>query len=391
MSDDAINTFRLRPEADGGVALEFGSRPVAPDGFGPPDPSHGFVTHHHIALTQPAAWRLAHGLALALRRPMAVAAPGQATAPAAPLPVPAARAPQAAPGSSLDLGVPAELRERGSTPLNLPHDPMAEAADWLRSAVREMAAEHFQERSFRLAPGSLQANRFLLSINSRHLPADAFERSWAICQHLGLPKALRVAVQQAFADAAHLHFGFEGEPGQIICKLYVERSISGLESAQAREQSRAVQQYLAFKWNVETGQHVVSRYHWHPGLSAAAIAERMAAQLQGAGPVATAQAQAVLALAAERLPADRLLYLEVTEDGQPRRSFDLNAYDAQITLRELQPVLFALRDHFEVGPSRFQALYDQVKGKRFGHLAGGVHRDGRPFFNVYFGGVRVGG
>jgi hypothetical protein len=33
-------------------------------------------------------------------------------------------------------------------------------------------------------------------------------------------------------------------------------------------------------------------------------------------------------------------------------------------------------------------LYDQIKGKRFGHVAAGIHRDGRPFFNVYFGGTR---
>ena len=51
-------------------------------------------------------------------------------------------------------------------------------------------------------------------------------------------------------------------------------------------------------------------------------------------------------------------------------------------------MLFALRDHFGIAPGRFQALYDQVKGKRFGHLAGGIHRDGRPFFNVYYGGAR---
>jgi len=28
---------------------------------------------------------------------------------------------------------------------------------------------------------------------------------------------------------------------------------------------------------------------------------------------------------------------------------------------------------------------DQIKGKVLGHLAGGVHRDRRDFFNVYYG------
>jgi hypothetical protein len=272
--------------------------------------------------------------------------------------------------------------------MNLPHDPMAEAADWLRAAVRDMAAEHFHERSFRIAPGQLQANRFLLSINSRQLPADALQRSWAICQHLGMPAALRPAVEQAFAQAAHLHFGFEGEPGRVLCKLYLERQVSGLEAARSREHGEPALQYTAFKWDTATGEHVISHYHWLAGLSVAAIGERIAVQFEGADAELVAQARAVLEAAAQRLPAERLLYLEVTEEGQPRRSFDLNAYDANLALRDLQGALFGMRDHFAIGPSRFQALYDQVKSKRFGHLAGGIHRDGRPFFNVYFGGAQ---
>ena len=92
--------------------------------------------------------------------------------------------------------------------------------------------------------------------------------------------------------------------------------------------------------------------------------------------------------AASRLPPERLLYLEVVEPGQPRRSFDLNLYDAELTVRDLQAVLFAMRDHFAVRPGQFQALYDQIKTRRMGHVAGGIHRNGQPFFNVYFGGTR---
>lgn len=382
MSDanQTVNSFRLRRQEGGRVLLEFGFRPRPEDGMAPPDPGHGFVALHRIDLGPNAAARLAQGLAQTLRRPL----------PSAVMPDPVPAAPRRTPGSSLDLGASDELRQRGSTPLNLPHDPMAERADWLKAAVREMAPHHFQERSFRLSPGRLQANRFLLSINSRELPPDALERSWAICRHLGLPEAVRPQVAQAFAGAAHLHFGFEAEPDAVVCKLYLERTISGAQAAHARETGEPALQYLAFKWDTATGRHVVSRYHARPGLSATAIGERIAHAFEpvGGGAELAAQACAVLELAAQRLPAERLQFLEVTEDGQPRRSFDLNAYDAGLSLRDLQGVLFALRDRFAVGPSRFQALYDQVKGKRFGHLAGGVHRDGRPFFNVYFGGAR---
>ena len=401
-TEAAVNSFRMKREDDGAVTLEFGHRERAEDSVAPPDPGHGFVTVQRVVLTPLAAWRLVAGLSQALRRPAGVAAPaataGVAASASAAVAAPSAPPTHAAatrrtsgtPGTSLDLGVDEPLRQRGSTPLNLPHDPMAEAADWLRAAVADMAPQHFQERSFRLAPGRLQANRFLLSINSAQLPADALERSWAICRHLGLPQALRGEVEQAFAGAAHVHFGFEGEPERTLCKLYLERRVDALEAARARESGVPAPLYTSFKWDTARGHHVVSLYHLWPGLGAGGMAERIERAFAGADPALVGHALAVLDACAQRLPGERLQYLEVTEPGQPRLSFDLNAYDAGLTLRDLQPVLFALRDHFGIAPGRFQALYDQVKGKRFGHLAGGIHRDGRPFFNVYYGGARQG-
>jgi hypothetical protein len=44
-----------------------------------------------------------------------------------------------------------------------------------------------------------------------------------------------------------------------------------------------------------------------------------------------------------------------------------------------------MRRRFGVGPGQFQALYDQIKERKFGHLAGGLHRNGKDFFNVYYG------
>jgi len=93
----------------------------------------------------------------------------------------------------------------------------------------------------------------------------------------------------------------------------------------------------------------------------------------------------VLELAAARVPAPQLQYLEVQEPGNGRRSFDLNLYNARMEVKDIQAQLYGMRDHFGVRPGQFQALYDQIKGKVLGHLAGGVHRDGKDFFNLYYG------
>jgi hypothetical protein len=95
-------------------------------------------------------------------------------------------------------------------------------------------------------------------------------------------------------------------------------------------------------------------------------------------------ARSILRATSERAPAEKLQYLEVEEENG-RRSFDLNVYDAALQVKDVQEALFAMRERFAVRPGQFQALYDQVKARAFGHLAGGVHRDGRDFFNVYYG------
>lgn len=373
------DAFRMRLDEHGHVLLEFGHR-AADDALDPPaNPAGTFTASDRIVMAPDIARRLIDGLADALGRG---AAPAVSTEPRA-------SAPDRSVRPAVLRTVPDDaLRQRGTTPLNAPPDPAAENAAWLMNAVREMAPAHYQERSFRIAPQSLQANRFLLSISSSQLPPDASARAWAICRHLGIPAGLRPQFEQEFARGDHVHFGFEGEPGKVMCKVYFERTVTGLDAARSRETGEPALQYVAFKWNCDRDEHVVSRYHWHAGLSLAAIEGRLAKICEPASPALLEMARSVVRAAAARLPPERLLYLEVTEDGQPRQSFDVNFYDARLQMRDLQPMLFAMRDHFGIRPGQFQALYDQLKTKPMGHLAGGVHRDGQEFFNVYFGGTR---
>src|SRR5688572_1043772 len=59
---------------------------------------------------------------------------------------------------------PAPDDGRGETPVNAPPDPAGEKAALLLRLVGALGVPYQHERSFRLAPGSLQANRFLLSV-----------------------------------------------------------------------------------------------------------------------------------------------------------------------------------------------------------------------------------
>lgn len=280
---------------------------------------------------------------------------------------------------------PAEVAARmGTTLLNAEPDSGAERAAALVRLVDALGVPYHHERSFRMAPGRLQANRMLLSVDRRRF-GEAAARVGALCTQLGLPEALAAGVPEKIRSARCVHFGFEGEEGRALYKVY-------FENARADEEAGAgdrVLLHLAHKWDPARPEHcVTTRYEWLPRISAEEMRSRMT-RICGRGATLDA-ALALLDLAAARQDPARLQFLEVREDGSPRLSFDLNVYDARMLVRDAQTALARLREHFELRPGQFQALYDQVKGKPLGHLACGVHRDGAPFATVYYGVERRG-
>jgi len=75
----------------------------------------------------------------------------------------------------------------------------------------------------------------------------------------------------------------------------------------------------------------------------------------------------------------------VNEENNPRSSFDLNVYSANLRMKEVYPFLVQMCRHYSIPDETFQALYEQVKDMIFGHLAGGIDRKGKDFLTVYFG------
>ena len=82
---------------------------------------------------------------------------------------------------------------------------------------------------------------------------------------------------------------------------------------------------------------------------------------------------------------DRVYYLDVSEADSHRKSFDLNAYSAGLDMEALQPVLMNVSRHYRISDKEIHNLVDRVRHHRFGHLSGGIGRDGRGFLTFYFG------
>jgi hypothetical protein len=366
MQARAANAFKLALESDQ-VVVEFG-QVVEP---GSAAGAAGVAVADRVILTLDVARRLAFGLNDSLKPHRAAIAAEEAKA----LP-PSEAALAARPGQA---SVRAPLNEAG------------ERAAQLLRLVGDLGVPHQYERSFRICDRALLANRFLLSLDTGNIPGNALARTLEICDRLRIPGSAREAAEANFTMAKCIHFGFESDDEAIVCKLYLERAVPAAEVQRAREGGQPALLHLALKWDLIKGTAVTTRYFWRPALSAAEIEDRLA-QIYRDGPQASlALAKAVLHLTEGRVATEQLQFLEVEEAENARRSFDLNLYNAHLQVSDMQHLLHRMREHFNVRPGRLQALYDQIKGKALGHLAGGVHRDGKDFFNIYYGVVGLPG
>jgi hypothetical protein len=273
----------------------------------------------------------------------------------------------------------------GAAPVRPPAEEAGERAAQLLRMVGNLGVPYLYERSFRLCDRALLANRFLLTLDTLDIPGNARDRVLEICDRLSMPGSARQEAIANFETAKCVHFGFEADGRSFICKLYLERGIADEDAARARQTRTPVLLHLAFKWDLAGGDAVTSRYWWRPSLSVAEIEERLAHVYRDGPQVSFDIARAVLRLTEGRVAAETLQYLEVEEAENARRSFDLNLYNAKLQVKDMQSLLHRMREHFGVRPGQFQALYDQIKTKTLGHLAGGVHRKGEDFFNVYYG------
>jgi hypothetical protein len=108
-----------------------------------------------------------------------------------------------------------------------------------------------------------------------------------------------------------------------------------------------------------------------------ATALRMAIPLQAV--------RAAVERASLRTKPGHILYLDVREEGNPRRSFDLNLYKAGLRLQDLDPWILQLGTHYAPDPEQFRLVFDLARPRTLGHTAGGVDRQGRDFLTIYYG------
>lgn len=256
----------------------------------------------------------------------------------------------------------------------------------------ELDAEIDFEPSFKVAHGRLFENRFLFGVRRRATGGDLDERVAAICDRMGMPHQLLESFRRTLPDANHVYFGVEKDEQTLILKAYLEyRDRIEEEIAGGKSAGRSFTLFTGFKWDTSSpARQAITRYAWYPSLSVPDMLERLRMCIEpGRNGELLKSIGEVIRRASERIACGDIQYLEVSEEGNPRGSFDINIYKSGLRLEELYPYLSGLLRHYAISSNRIESLYQKIRTERFGHLAGGVDRQNKEFMTVYFGARRI--
>ena len=264
----------------------------------------------------------------------------------------------------------------------------AEAADQLLSMASGIPLTGV-ERSCKFSPQGMLSNRLLMANTPEALRGTALERA-----HLALkmPESLLSDFERDWAAANHVYLGFEGSPSGLSYRIYLEFPVL-LTPYMAPGAGGTRQALLArgYKWPALLSeakasgldsQAGTSEYWWEPRLTADQIVMRL--EGLGLGMLnAHPLARAAMDAARPRSNALDWTWLVVQEPASPRRSYDLNLYSAELTLKDVAPAIDQTAQGFGIDPAQVSAWLETFGHQTLGHVSGGISRNGQSFVTVY--------
>ncbi|OQX64177.1 MAG: hypothetical protein B5M56_00350 [Desulfococcus sp. 4484_241] len=278
---------------------------------------------------------------------------------------------------------------QGPGNLSVGHRPL-KSGERLLSLVDDLGVEYGLEYSFKIFPGVILDDRFLVALNRKSLSGNAADKLLHLCRQIDMPERFEKIYFENLTDANILLFGYEGNEASGTYKVYLE--FGSMFDMVIKEISGAPVSFLihlGFKWDVEDNRRAaLTRYTCYPTFSVEEILNRIRDRFY-AGDKTAASYEIVRGIveraARSRDPEDDFLYVEAKEENNPRQSYDINLYRANLTLEELYPWLREACRIKEISLESFHQVYEPMKKKIFGHVSGGFDRAGRDFFTFYYG------
>lgn len=242
------------------------------------------------------------------------------------------------------------------------------------------------ERSFKFIRNHLLCNRFIVTVplwegNVCHNQAVSM-----ICRELAMPESYYNYFVQQILVAKKVHFGFEENGKDSVLKVYLEFPYDHSQQLQAVSLSDPWLLLLGFKWDPHApgARRVISRYSGLPSYTPqqvhALVTERFP---HTQGGIILPLVTSILKMYDNSAPNLPMWYLDVTEEGTPRQSFDVKTYRARLQISHILPMLRDLCRHYNIPAHQAESYFNTIKGHKFGHLSCGIGRDGEEYIAIY--------
>lgn len=239
------------------------------------------------------------------------------------------------------------------------------------------------EKSVKMSAGSLTNSGCLIGIDSQVIPET---RLLQICQRLRMPPDYQKAFFDRLDKANVVLLGMEKDKETTVYKMYLEfwdELIRRLRKNPDDRQPALL--HLGFKWHGPGKYKNMTTYTCYPLLTIPQILYRLAEiYVTYSNSDAYETVCAVVELAGRNMHRDSFIYLEAQEPGNPRRSFDLNLYKADLSLADIRPILDRAARRYELSNTSTADLFDSLARFPLGHISGGINRRGRDYLTVYF-------
>lgn len=240
---------------------------------------------------------------------------------------------------------------------------------------------HDAERSAKVGRNGVLFDRVLLSYRVDRLSQLAGDSVDQLVDLGGLPDEFRSRLACDLGDADWFHLGYERGQSDTTIKVYLEFQ-EPLRQRSRGGQSGLVLVHRAYKAALSSGWSGVGTYWCDPTVDGGVLHSVILSSFPKSERGLAVAATDLLAAARAR-SSGPLMALQVSEEGNERRSWDVNLYGTAMSIGDasemLLPVFGAL------GQSRSaELLIESQQSADLGHISGGTARDGTPFVSVYY-------
>lgn len=253
----------------------------------------------------------------------------------------------------------------------------------LLQAIVQRGIAHGIEDSLKFSVrDGLVTGRLLVGVRAADLSWAGF---LALLQELGLAAEHAAGLRGAFARASALGFAVEDRGLRTLWKVYLEFWDEVRAAVRASGSREPREMHLGLKWEEGPAQRLErAHYTCHPLLAHEDILARLKA-LYGEDQAMPgyAAARRIVKACARHWPTMPLIYLEAGEEGNPRRSFDINFYRTELRLSDVMGPLQTAGGGLNIDAQALARLLGGLGDARLGHVSGGFDRQGSEFLSLY--------